>query len=270
MNRPLMPKATAVWLVDNTSLSFDQIADFCGLHALEVKGIADGEVAVGIQGQDPVANGQLTAAEIERCVADPKARLRLAETSFEPPERRSKGPRYTPLSKRQDRPNAIAWLLRNHPELSDAQVSKLVGTTKPTIQSVRDRSHWNMSNIKPQDPVTLGLCSQVDLDSAVQKGQDKLRKQQERDDKVNAKARADQLAAAEAAGMPSTQPFAPLDAEQPAETPDMHPAADDDDEDDTRYRPRQPEPTAESVFQTPFRPDEIGGGNDEDDESKQD
>ena len=266
MNRPLMPKATAVWLVDNTSLSFDQIADFCGLHPLEVKGIADGEVAVGIQGQDPVVAGQLTAAEIARCVADPKARLALAETSFEPPERRSKGPRYTPLSKRQDRPNAIAWLLRNHPELSDAQVSKLVGTTKPTIQTVRDRSHWNMSNIKPQDPVTLGLCSQVDLDSAVQKGQDKLRKQQERDGKTTAKARADQLAAAEAAGMPSTQPYTVPDLEQPAETPDMHPDAEEEDEDRGRYRPRPPEPTPESVFQTPFRPDEIGG----DDDDKQD
>ena len=261
MNRPLMPKATAVWLVDNTSLSFDQIADFCGLHVLEVKGIADGEVAVGIQGSDPIAAGQLTAEEIERCVASPSARLRLAEAGFQPPERRSKGPRYTPLSKRQDRPNAIAWLLRNHPELSDAQVSKLVGTTKPTIQSVRDRSHWNMSNIKPQDPVTLGLCSQIDLDSAVQKGQEKLRKLQDRDDKVGAKARADQLAAAEAAGMPSTRPFAPLDSEQPMETPDMHGGF------QPRQRPEpEPEPTAESVFQTPFRPEEIGGQDDDDDD----
>lgn len=260
MNRPLMPKATAVWLVDNTSLSFDQIAEFCGLHVLEVKGIADGEVAVGIQGQDPIASGQLTPGEIDRCAADPAARLQLAEAGFQPPERRSKGPRYTPLSKRQDRPNAIAWLLRNHPELSDAQVSKLVGTTKPTIQSVRDRSHWNMSNIKPQDPVTLGLCSQVDLDGAVRKGQEKLRKLQERDDKAGAKARADQLAAAEAAGMPSTQPFAPLDDDQPAETPDMHGGF-------TPSRPRQPEPepTPESVFQTPFRPDEIAGGDNDND-----
>lgn len=264
MNRPLMPKATAVWLVDNTSLSFDQIADYCGLHPLEVKGIADGEVAVGIKGEDPIASGQLTMEEIERCAADASTRLQMAEQSFEPPVRRSKGPRYTPLSKRQDRPNAIAWLVRNHPELSDAQVSKLVGTTKPTIQSVRDRTHWNMSNIKPQDPVTLGLCSQVDLDAAVQKGQDKLRKQQEREDKANAKARADQLAAAEAAGMPSTQPY---------ETPDLEPAAPEpapepepafssepanpfekpfgENEIRRPAEPEEPEPTPESVFSTP-------------------
>lgn len=206
MASPLMPKATAVWLVDNTSLTFDQIADFCGLHALEVKGIADGEVAQGIKGLDPIGSGQLTREELERCGADPAARLQMAKQTLEVPERKQKGPRYTPLSKRQDRPNAISWLLRNHPELSDAQISALVGTTKPTIQTVRDRSHWNMSNIKPVDPVTLGLSSQVDLDEAVRKGQDKLHRAREKEEKALAKAREAQRAAAEAAGMPSIQP----------------------------------------------------------------
>ena len=174
MVQPLMPKATAVWLVDNTTLTFDQIADFCGLHPLEVKGIADDEVAVGIKGQDPLASSQLTMEEIERCQRDPSARLSLAEARGRRPERRSAGPRYTPVSKRQDRPNAIAWLVRYHPELSDAQVSKLVGTTKPTILSVRERTHWNISNITPKDPVTLGLCSQRELDALVAKAAKKL------------------------------------------------------------------------------------------------
>ena len=166
---PLMPKATAVWLVENTALTFDQIADFCGLHPLEVKGIADGEVAQGIVGLDPVARGQLGPDEISRCEADPKERLKLAEQNIPLPKARSKGPRYTPVSRRQDRPDAIAWLVRNHPELSDAQICKLIGTTKPTIQSVRDRSHWNTPNIKPNDPVNLGLCTQIELDQAVDK-----------------------------------------------------------------------------------------------------
>ncbi|MGK2740633.1 DUF1013 domain-containing protein [Tepidicaulis sp. LMO-SS28] len=170
MSRPLMPKATAVWLVENTALTFDQIADFCGLHVLEIKGIADGDVAQGIKGLDPVSAGQLSRAEIERCQKDPEARLKLQESDYElPPVKPRKGPRYTPVSRRQDRPDAIAWLLRHHPELTDAQVTKLVGTTKPTIQSIRDRSHWNSPNIKPVDPVTLGLCSQIELDAAVQK-----------------------------------------------------------------------------------------------------
>jgi len=163
-----MPKATAVWLVENTSLTFEQVADFCGLHVLEVKGIADGDVAQGIKGMDPVASGQLTRAEIERCQNDSDARLQVSESKYKwPPIAPRKGPRYTPVSRRQDRPDAIAWLLRNHPELTDAQISKLVGTTKPTIQSVRDRSHWNSANIKPVDPVTLGLCTQIELDRVV-------------------------------------------------------------------------------------------------------
>ncbi len=169
MSQPLMPKATAVWLVDNTALTFEQIAAFCGLHILEVSGIADGEVAVGIKGLDPVSAGQLSRDEIERCEADPTARLALRESTHPLPQKRSKGARYTPVSRRQDRPDAIAWLLRNHPELSDAQISKLVGTTKPTIQAIRDRTHWNQANIMPVDPVSLGLCSQIDLDAQVRK-----------------------------------------------------------------------------------------------------
>jgi hypothetical protein len=167
MARLLMPKATAVWLVENTSLTFEQVADFCGLHTLEVQGIADGEVAVGIVGLDPIANGQLTREEIKRCEADPSQRLQMSRTEIPMPAPRTKGPRYTPVSKRQDKPDAIAWLLRHHPELSDAQVCKLIGTTKSTIQAVRDRSHWNSPNLRPRDPVLLGLCTQSDLNATV-------------------------------------------------------------------------------------------------------
>ena len=168
MTQPLMPLATAVWLVDNTSLTFDQIAELCGLHPLEVQGIADGQIATHIVGLDPVARGQLTWAEIKRCQEDHTARLALLKDEIAP-QQRVKGPRYTPVSRRQDRPDAIAWLLRHHPELTDAQICKLVGTTKPTIASIRDRTHWNISNIKPRDPVGLGLCKQQDLDAAVAK-----------------------------------------------------------------------------------------------------
>ena len=166
----LMPKATAVWLVENTGLSFDQIADFCRLHPLEVRAIADGEVAAGIKGLDPVLTGQLTREDIDRAQKDPEMRLKVAEPKVRLPEpKRRKGPRYTPLSRRQDRPNAIIWLLKNHAELKDAQIGRLVGTTKTTISSVRDRSHWNSSNLSALDPVTLGLCSQIDLDFEVQR-----------------------------------------------------------------------------------------------------
>ncbi len=168
MDRPLMPKATAVWLVENTGLTFDQIAEFCGMHALEVKGIADGEVAAGIRGLDPVGAGMLSRDEIKRAEADPKARLKIAKSvaaDVKPPKR--KEPRYTPLSKRQDRPDAIAWLLRNHPEVGEQQICKLLGTTKATVQAVRDRTHWKSQDIRPRDPVLLGLCSQVELDDAV-------------------------------------------------------------------------------------------------------
>ncbi len=222
MPTPLMPKATAVWLVDNTSLTFEQIANFCELHSLEIKGIADGDVAQGIKGLDPISNGQLTREEIERCSTDPSTRLVFAKSDIEIPERRVKVQRYTPLSKRQDRPNAISWLIRYQAELTDAQIAKLVGTTKPTIQSVRDRSHWNMPNIKPQDPVTLGLCSQVDLDEAARTAQAREERKRIREEKATAKARAAQLAAAEAAGAPSTRPVP----EPPAETEITTPAED--------------------------------------------
>lgn len=170
MTGPLMPKATAVWLVENTSLTFEQIAQFCGLHPLEVKGIADGDVAQGIKGRDPVAHGELTRDEIEKGEADARHRMKPAEVSGTMVETQPRrGPRYTPVSRRQDRPNAIAWLVRNHPELTDGQIGKLVGTTKQTIQAIRERTHWNMANIKPVDPVTVGLSSQIELDNAVQK-----------------------------------------------------------------------------------------------------
>ena len=167
---PLMPKATAVWLVENTALSFDQVADFCKLHPLEIKAIADGDAAQGIKGLDPVQTGQLSREEIEKAVADPNYRLKLLDPKVRLPEaKRKSGPRYTPVSRRQDRPNAILWLVRNHPELKDSQIMRLVGTTKSTIQAIRDRTHWNAANLTPLDPVTLGLCSQIDLDLEVQR-----------------------------------------------------------------------------------------------------
>jgi hypothetical protein len=167
-NAPLMPKATAVWLVENTALTFDQIADFCKLHPLEVKGIADGEVATGIKGQDPVIANQLTREEIARGERDPNYRLKLAEPKVKVAVAKvKKGPRYTPVSRRQDRPNAILWLVKNHPELKDAQIMRLVGTTKSTIASIRERTHWNAQQLTPMDPVMLGLCSQIDLDFEV-------------------------------------------------------------------------------------------------------
>ena len=169
MNKPLMAKATAVWLVDNTTLSFKQIADFCGLHELEVQGIADGDVAAGVKGFDPIANNQLTQDEIDKGEKDPLHKLKLKFNPAALGEEKRRGPRYTPLSKRQDRPAAILWLVKFHPELTDGQIGKLVGTTKPTIQSIRERTHWNISNIQPIDPVALGLCKQSELDAVVQK-----------------------------------------------------------------------------------------------------
>jgi hypothetical protein len=167
-NAPLMPKATAVWLVENTSLTFDQIADFCKLHPLEVKGIADGEVAAGIKGHDPITSGQLTREEIAAAEKNPDRQLALAVSKVRlPPPARKRGARYTPLSRRQDRPNAILWLVRNHPELKDAQIMRLAGTTKTTLQAIRNRTHWNAAALTPIDPVTLGLCSQIDLDFEV-------------------------------------------------------------------------------------------------------
>ena len=163
-----MPKATAVWLIDNTSLSFEQIADFCGMHPLEVKGIADEDVAKGIKGIDPIAAGQLTHEQIEEAEKNPDVQLKMAPPKYKMPHiKQKKTPRYTPVSKRQDKPDAIYWLLRNHPELTDADIMKLIGTTKATIAKIRDRGHWNSQNIKAVDPVTLGLCSQIELDFVV-------------------------------------------------------------------------------------------------------
>jgi uncharacterized protein len=172
MTLPLMPKATAVWLIDKTALTFTQIAEFCGMHPLEVQAIADGEVAAGIVGYDPIANSQLTAAEIARCEKDPNARLKLLPSAN--PAKKQKGARYTPVAKRNDRPDGIAFLLRNYPQLTDAQIGKLMGTTKDTIDKVRSRTHWNSANIKPRDPVILGLCSQSDLHQMVMAANDRL------------------------------------------------------------------------------------------------
>ena len=225
MALPLMPKATAVWLVESTTLTFDQIAAFCGLHPLEVAGIADDEVAIGIQGLDPIARGQLTREEIEASEADAERALQLAAPRVVLPPRRASGPRYTPVSKRQDRPNAIAWLLRFHPELSDAQISRLVGTTKPTIGAIRDRTHWNITNIRHQDPVSLGLCSQTALDEAVTKGRARERAKEAREAKAAAKARRDKQAAAESAA-------ASEGAAEPAQVPqaDAEPSPDPSDQ----------------------------------------
>ena len=182
MTQPLMPKATAVWLIDNTALTFDQIADFCSLHILEVKGIADGDVDHGIRGADPIAAGQLTRLEIEDCQKDSNSRLKAIQKRDDLPDvARRVGKKYTPLSKRQDRPDSIFWLVRNHPELLDSQIGKLVGTTKSTIQSIRDRTHWNSANLTPLDPVSVGLCSQVDLDKAVQKAFKRIEKRKAED-----------------------------------------------------------------------------------------
>ncbi|MFT6118780.1 MAG: hypothetical protein ACJAXK_000715 [Yoonia sp.] len=172
-----MAKATAVWLCDNTTMTFMQIADFCGLHELEVQGIADGDVATGVKGFDPISNKQLVQSEIDSAEADPKYRMKLLFNPASAGEEKRRGPRYTPLSKRQDRPASIYWLVKFHPELSDGQISKLVGTTKPTIQAIRERTHWNINNIDPIDPVALGLCKQVELDTAVQKANAKKAKE---------------------------------------------------------------------------------------------
>ncbi len=179
MAKILMPKATAVWLIDNTGLTFEQIAEFCELHALEVKGIADGDVAENMRGADPVASGELTREEIQKGEADAKYRLKLPDPKHATvPQPKRKGARFTPVSRRKDRPDAIAWFLRNHPEVTDAQISKLIGTTKSTIETVRSRTHWNTANLQPVDPVTLGLCSQIELDEVVSKAAAKKAKEQ--------------------------------------------------------------------------------------------
>ena len=226
----LMPKATAVWLIDNTTLTFDQIAAFCGLHPLEVQGIADGEVAVGIRGLDPVANGQVTREELQRCEQDSALRLEAIAPVAEVPQRTRRA-RYTPVSKRQDRPNAIAWLLKNYDELSDAQIGKLLGTTKATITAVRERTHWNTQNITPQDPILLGICTEAELLDAVRKARAKAERAAAREEKAAAaaeaaaaEAAAAEAAAAEAAAEAAAAPVPPVDDAPPA-APDAEPAA---------------------------------------------
>jgi hypothetical protein len=213
----LMPKATAVWLVDNTTLAFDQIAAFCSLHPLEVQGIADGEVAVGIRGLDPVANGQLSREEITRCEQDSSLRLEAIGPAEALPQRARRA-RYTPVSKRQDRPNAIAWLLKNYDALSDAQIGKLLGTTKSTINAVRDRAHWNTPNITPQDPILLGICNEAELLDAVRKARARAERAAARDEKAAQAAAAASAAAASAAAaaVPEASPAQPVDDAPPA------------------------------------------------------
>jgi len=223
-----------VWLIENTTLTFEQVAVFCGLHPLEVKGIADGEVATGIVGLDPVGNGQLAKEEIARCEADPTARLEIAKSSTPLPKARTKGARYTPVSKRQDRPDAIAWILKFHPEISEAQIQKLLGTTKATIAAVRDRTHWNHQNIKPRDPVSLGICSQMDLDRAVALAQKKKASR----DKLGAKA----TGATALAPAPAPQPVPAPQATEPEPEPEPELVA---------PAPKAQQPTIASVFGTP-------------------
>jgi len=167
---PILPKATAIWLIENTGLTFKQIADFCAIHELEVKGIADGDVAHGIQGLDPISGGQLTSEEIARCSLDPNARLKLSQSiAYNLNKKKNKATKYTPIARRQDKPDAIYWIIKNCPEMQDGQIVKLIGTTKSTIEAIRDRSHWNMKNIRPRDPVLLGICSQIELDKLMEK-----------------------------------------------------------------------------------------------------
>ena len=248
MNKPIMAKATAVWLVDNTTISFKQIADFCGLHELEVQGIADGDVAAGVKGFDPISNNQLTQEEIDKAEKDPVHKLKLKFNAAAVGEEKRRGPRYTPLSKRQDRPAAILWLVKFHPELSDGQISKLVGTTKPTIQSIRERTHWNISNIQPVDPVALGLTKQSELDAAVQKAAAK----KARDGEVMTDDERRKLVSTEQSLGMEDEPRIPT-AISGLETFTLTESEDDDREDDT--------PDAESFFNLP---------NDVDDDDEED
>ena len=175
MSLPIMPKATAVWLVENTALTFDQIADFTGMHELEIQAIADGEVANGIVGENPLTNGELTIEEIKRCEKKPSSKLKISKSNLPKPKLRSKGARYTPVSKRQERPDAISWVIKNHPELSDSQICRLLRTTKQTVISIKDKTHWNTQNITPQNPVILGLCTEEELQKAVIKANKKIK-----------------------------------------------------------------------------------------------
>ena len=254
MNKPIMAKATAVWLVDNTTISFKQIADFCGLHELEVQGIADGDVATGVKGFDPIANNQLNQEDIDKAEADPLFALKLKFNPAAVGEEKRRGPRYTPLSKRQDRPASILWLVKFHPELSDGQISKLVGTTKPTIQSIRERTHWNISNIQPIDPVALGLCKQSELDAAVQKANEKKAKE----GVVMSDEERRKLVSTEQSLEGDAEPKIPT-AISGLETFTL--GGSDADEDDETEKAL---PDAESLFNLPAG----GGDEDEDDEAK--
>jgi hypothetical protein len=215
--KPLMPKATAVWLVDNTALSFEQIADFCGLHPLEVKGIADEDVAKGIKGQDPVATGQLSREAIAEAEKDPRKRLKMAAPKHKMPTvRQKRAPRYTPVSKRQDKPDAVYWLIKNHPEFTDSEIIKLIGTTKATIAKIRERSHWNAANIKAVDPVTLGLTSQLELDLAVNRAAGRVERAEKR--AARAARRGERLKSiAETTGQPQPLTELPAREEAPSE-----------------------------------------------------
>lgn len=252
MVKPLMARATAVWLVDNTTISFKQIADFVGMHELEIQGIADGDVAAGVKGFDPVANNQLTQNEIEAAEKNPLHKIRLKHNPAAEGEEKRRGPRYTPLSKRQDRPNAILWLVKFHPELADSQISRLVGTTKPTIQSIRERTHWNIGNMQPIDPVALGLCKQSELDAAVQKAAAKKAKEGEA---LSDDERRKLLSTEESLGM-GTEPKIPT-AIEGLETFSLGGSGDDEDDE------AEAEFDADSFFNLPDSDD-----SDEDDDDK--
>ena len=257
MAKLLHPKATAVWLVDNTTLSFRQIADFVGLHELEVQGIADGDVAIGVKGFDPVANNQLTQKEIDSAEKNPLQKLHLKANPAAMGEEKRRGPRYTPLSKRQDRPASILWLVKFHPELGDSQIAKLVGTTKPTIQAIRERTHWNIGNIQPIDPVALGLCRQSELDAAVQKAAAK----KAADGEVMSDDERRKLVSTEQSLHMPAEPKLPT-AIEGLETFTLSGSDDADDEDDNRSKPIV---DAESLFNLPKKSDD---DDDEDDDSR--
>ena len=250
MAKPIMAKATAVWLVDNTTISFKQIADFVGMHELEVQGIADGDVAAGVKGFDPIANNQLTQEEIDAAEASPLHKLKLKFNAAAVGEEKRRGPRYTPLSKRQDRPAAIYWLVKFHPELTDGQISKLVGTTKPTIQSIRERTHWNIANIQPVDPVALGLTKQSELDAAVQKAASK----KAAEGSVMSDDERRKLVSTEQSLGMEAEPKIPT-AIEGLETFSLADDGDDDDEDESTLV------DADSFFNLP-----AGGGDDEDEQ----
>ena len=201
MNAPLMPKATAVWLIENTSLTFKQIADFCCLHELEIKGMADGDVSVGIKAYNPILSNQLTREEIELSSKDPNRPLQLKEKNVEIEVKKMIGTKYTPISQREDKPNAIAWLTKNYPMLADSQICKLVGSTKNTVDAIRNRKHWNMSNISPKDPVMASLCSQTELQAAI----DKAKRKVEREAKKKAREEKKAAKAAQEAAQSQTQ-----------------------------------------------------------------